>query len=455
MRIYNTATRKIEEFRPQSDEVKMYTCGPTVYSRAHIGNLLAYVYWDLLERVLKENHYKVKRVMNITDVGHLSSDRDEGEDKMEKGARKHGKTVFEVAEEYTQAFLADMRALNWLEPTRIMKATDCIEESLELVQRLIDKGVTYETTDGIYFDTSQFASYADFAQLDLAHLKAGARVAFNKEKRNVSDFAIWKWVLAGQNHAMQWEFQGKMGYPGWHLECATIIHKTLGQPIDIHTGGIDHIPIHHTNEIAEAEVAYGKKLANYWLHCNHLRSEGRKLSKSLGNGYTLSDLAEKGFTAMDFRMWSLMGHYQAERNFSLVNLQSAHERLKNYQNWAVLRFQEAVAPQAALDEVKSRIMACLNENLNTAAALSVLDEALKILVPTTEFIKFLDRIFGLRLMDLKDIAPHLKTKIVLREQAKLSKDYAYADQLRSEIEALAEGKIKLLDTKTKTIWTIA
>ena len=250
LKIYNTASRKIENFKPISDVVKIYTCGPTVYSEAHIGNLTAYIYWDLLVRCLRANNYKVKRVLNLTDVGHLVSDADEGQDKLEKGAEREGKTVWEVAEIYIDKFKEDYKALELVEPDVWARATDYIDEDMNAVDSMTKNGFTYETKDGVYFDTSKYEQYANFAKLDLEGLQAGARVGFSDEKKNVSDFAVWKFIKPGEKHAMRWDYLGRPGYPGWHLECATIIHKELGEPIDIHTGGIDHIPIHHTNEIA-------------------------------------------------------------------------------------------------------------------------------------------------------------------------------------------------------------
>lgn len=453
MRFYNTSSREVEDFTPiNGREVTIYTCGPTVYSYAHIGNLLSYVYWDLLVRVLEQEGYKVNRVMNVTDVGHLTSDGDMGEDKLEKGAKRTGLTVWEVAEKYTDAFLSDMERINWLKPNKVVKATDCIKEDMELVQRLIDKGYTYETSDGIYFDTSKFPTYADFARLDLDNLQAGARVEFNDEKRNVSDFAVWKWVREGEDHAMQWEFLGRAGYPGWHLECAAIIHHTLGQPIDIHTGGVDHIPVHHTNEIAEAEAAFGEPLAKTWLHCNHVTSEGLKISKSLGNGYLLSELEERGFTPLDFRMWALQGSYRAERNFSFEDLAAAKSRLKNYKNWAILRYQNEVRERSGLEELKRRMMECLADNLNSAGALAELDKASRVLVPDDEFVDFLDKIFGLKLGEVEDIDEDMKLKIAEREMAKTAKDYVRADEIRDELK---EKGIKIEDGPEGATWQLA
>ena len=448
MKLYNTLTRKVEEFTPQDTErVKMYTCGPTVYSFAHIGNFTAYIYWDLLVRTIRLNGWKEDRVLNITDVGHLASDADDGEDKMEKGARREGKTVWQIAEMYMNDYLANFRALNLIEPTQICRATDFIEEDIALVDALDKKGFVYETSDGLYYDTSKFASYADFAHLDLENLKAGARVEFNNEKRNASDFALWKWVREGEDHAMQWEYRGRAGYPGWHIECAAIIHEKLGETIDIHTGGIDHIPVHHTNEIAELEGAYDKQMSRFWVHNNFITIDGEKISKSLGNVYMFSDLIAKGFSHLDYKMWVLQGHFQSERNFSFSDLAAARQRLTNYRNFAALRWQK---PATDMSEVRAAILEQLNNNLNSAGALAELDKAIKNNVPSNEFIEFLDEAFGLKLAEsTPDISDELKAKNAERKQAKTERDFAKSDALRDEI---AEAGIKLLDGANEMLW---
>ena len=448
MKLYNTLTRKVEEFTPQNTErVKMYTCGPTVYSFAHIGNFTAYIYWDLLVRTIRLNGWKEDRVLNITDVGHLASDADDGEDKMEKGARREGKTVWQIAEMYMNDYLANFRALNLIEPTQICRATDFIEEDIALVDALDKKGFVYETSDGLYYDTSKFASYADFAHLDLENLKAGARVEFNNEKHNASDFALWKWVREGEGHAMQWEYRGRAGYPGWHIECAAIIHEKLGETIDIHTGGIDHIPVHHTNEIAELEGAYDKQMSRFWVHNNFITIDGEKISKSLGNVYMFSDLIAKGFSHLDYKMWVLQGHFQSERNFSFSDLAAARQRLTNYRNFAALRWQK---PATDMSEARAAILEQLNNNLNSAGALAELDKAIKNNVPSNEFIEFLDDAFGLKLAEsTPDISDELKAKIAERKQAKTERDFAKSDALRDEI---AEAGIKLLDGANEMLW---
>ncbi len=449
MKLYNTLTRKIEEFQPiNPKQVKVYTCGPTVYSFAHIGNFTSYVYWDLLVRTLTANGYKVDRALNITDVGHLTSDADEGEDKMEKGAKREGKTVWQVAEKYMNDFLENYRALNLVEPKYICRATDFIEQDKAIVDVLDKKGYLYDTTDGLYFDTSKFPTYADFAHLDLKNLRAGARVEFSDEKRNPSDFAVWKWIREGEDHAMKWEYRGRMGYPGWHLECATIIHEKLEETIDIHCGGIDHIPVHHTNEIAELESAYGKKMSNYWLHNNFITIENEKISKSLGNVYMFNDLAEKGYTHMDYKMWVLQGHFQSERNFSFDDLAAAKQRLLNYRNFAALRWQSEKL--SGFEEARERIITQLSNNLNSAGALAELDAVVNAGAPTEDFVKFIDDVFGLKILDTApDITKELKTKIEKRIEAKKKRDFASADKLRDEI--MASGLV-LLDGANGTTW---
>ena len=279
LKLYNTASRKIEKFKPQDKIVKIYTCGPTVYGFQHIGNYASYIYWDLLIRVLKADGYKVKRVLNFTDVGHLTSDADSGEDKLEKGAAREGKSVYEIAKFYGNDFMRNFNALNLIEPEVIAHATDYVKDDMKAVDKMTANGFTYKTSDGIYYDTGKFNQYADFAKLDLKGLQAGARVDFSSEKHLPSDFAVWKFIKPDEKHAMRWEYLGKPGYPGWHLECSTIIERELGAPIDIHTGGIDHIPVHHTNEIAQTYAMTGRELARYWLHCNFITIDGEKISK--------------------------------------------------------------------------------------------------------------------------------------------------------------------------------
>lgn len=442
MKLYNTLTRKLENFKPAGEVVKIYTCGPTVYNTPHIGNYAAYAYWDLLVRCLKLDGYKVRRVLNLTDVGHLTSDGDEGEDKLEKGARLSGKTPFEVAEYYAKVYLDDYAKMDFLPADVIARATDYIKEDMEAVDLMSEHGFTYETRDGVYFDTSKFAEYADFARLDLEGLKAGARVGFSAEKRNVSDFAVWKFIQPGEKHAMRWDFLGRPGYPGWHLECATIIHKELGEPIDIHTGGIDHIPIHHTNEIAETYAAYGTKLARFWLHCDFITIDGQKISKSLGNTYSLEDLESRGFSAMDFKMWLLSGHYQGTRNFTFESLEAAHNRRQNWRERIAECYQKTVETSGTFEA----ILESVNNNLNSAEACAIIDNS----ALSLEDWKNVDALFGLRLIeDTPDVPSDIYDLIRKRDTARTQKDFATSDKIRDE---LMSRNIVLKDSSDGAIW---
>lgn len=447
LKLYNTLTRKVEAFHPQNpNAVKIYTCGPTVYSTPHVGNLAAYVYWDLLIRVLKSNGYTPKRVLNLTDVGHLVSDGDDGEDKLEKGARKTGKTVWEVADYYINEFKADFKALNLVEPDKWARATDYIDQDKVIVDLLTQKGYTYETRDGIYFDTSKFPRYADFARLDLEHLQAGARVELSKEKRNPSDFAIWKFIQPNEKHAMRWDYLGHPGYPGWHLECSTIIHDILGEPIDIHTGGIDHIPVHHTNEIAQSEAAFDCELSRFWLHCNHLTSEGNKISKSLNNGYSIKDLKEKGYDPLDFKMWVLQGHYQSERDFSLKSLESARKRRLAWRNQIALLYQQDKQYKEETSSNLEEVFIAINDNLNSPEAFAKIDQ----LTIDLNGWKTIDGLFGLKLLETAPRLSKEQSKILEeRRMARLNKDYVRSDQLRDE---LVKMNLAILDTEKGQVW---
>ena len=443
MKLYNTASKEIEEFKPIEEVVRIYTCGPTVYNFQHIGNYASYIYWDLLVRTLKANGYRVKRVLNLTDVGHLTSDGDEGEDKLEKGAAREGKSVYEIADMYSNDFLKNFRSLHLTEPDVIAKATDYIDADMKAVDKMTENGFTYETEDGIYFDTSKFDGYADFARLDLKGLQAGARVGFNDEKRNVSDFAVWKFIKPGEKHAMRWDYLGRPGYPGWHLECSTIIHEELGEPIDIHTGGIDHIPIHHTNEIAQSFALSGKPLANVWLHANFITIDGEKISKSLGNVYLLTDLDERGFKPLDYKMWVLQGHYQGTRNFTFESLEAAKQRRLNWRNRIALCYQKDVKSD---DEIYEKVLNAVNENLNSAEAFAIIDSAT---IGLDDW-KKIDELFGLDLIEgTKNIDDNTRELIKKRDEARANKDWATSDEMRDE---LAKKNIAVKDTPDGSIW---
>jgi cysteinyl-tRNA synthetase len=490
LKLHNTLTGTLDEFVSlQPNVVKLYTCGPTVYDYLHVGNWSAYIYWDVLVRTLIANDYSVERVLNITDVGHLVSDADEGEDKLEKGAKREGKTAWEVADFYSQNFLKGIERLGLIIPEHIAKATEFIPQQLELVHALKNKGYTYQIDDGIYFDTSKFPTYADFAHLDLAALQAGARVVFNPQKRNHSDFALWKFTLAGEKRDMEWETPADvleqevdalstlvphMGFPGWHLECSAIAMSILGETIDIHTGGIDHIPVHHTNEIAQSEAATGKRFSNFWLHNNHLKVDGTKISKSLGNGYTLDDLEKKGFSAQDYRLFVLQSHYRTEGNFTFANLTAAKNRLHNWRNIAALRHQihdtlrdddeKGTDDKAvSLYATSQAVVEALSNDLNTPEALMIIDEAFSRLASAKlesihrhaliELLDTIDTTLGLQLLGSSpDISDDAKRIIIQRVHARANKDWSQSDTLRDEL--LGQG-IVIRDTLTGSVWEYA
>ncbi|MDB5168300.1 MAG: cysS [Candidatus Saccharibacteria bacterium] len=484
LQLHNTLTKKLETFTPQREgKVSLYTCGPTVYNYLHVGNWAAYIYWDILVRTLLANGYDVERVMNITDVGHLTSDADDGEDKLEKGARREGKTAWQVAEMYSEDFLAGMEKLGLLLPEHITRATEFIPQQLELVRILKEKGVTYQINDGIYFDTSKFPSYADFAGLDLAAQKAGARVEFNTDKRNPSDFALWKFTPANEKRDMEWETPDDllelpqpddsdekiMGFPGWHLECSAMSMSILGPTLDIHTGGIDHIPVHHTNEIAQSESASGQQFSRYWLHNNHLKSDGTKISKSLGNGYTLQDLAERDYSPLDYRLFVLQSQYSSESNFTFDNLSAAKNRRYHWRNIAALRHQthdtltDDSDKAITLLATSQAIVEALNNNLNTPEALRIVDQAFSKFDGKSlgdihqhglvRVLETIDEILGLQLIGTTpDIDDETKQLIIKRQRARDDKKWKESDQIRDQIAAMG---IVVKDTNGGTIWEYA
>ncbi len=474
LQLHNTLTKQVEPFIPlRENKVALYTCGPTVYNYLTVGNWLGYIMWDVLVRTLIANGYEVERVMNITDVGHLVSDADDGEDKLEKGAKREGKTAWEVAEFYGNDFLDGMKKLNLIMPQHITKATEYIPQQLDLVRTLKEKGFTYQIDDGIYFDTSKFSTYADFADLNLAAQRAGARVEYNVEKRNASDFALWKFTPSNEKRDMEWQTPSDLtdenterpGFPGWHLECSAMAMSILGNTLDIHAGGIDHIPVHHTNEIAQSESASGEQFSRFWVHNNHLKSNGTKISKSLGNGYTLQDLDEKGYTPLDYRMFVLQGHYRNEGNFTFENLDAARNRLAHWKAIAALRHQtyDDLKDNNEMDPSPAAIGAireALSDDLNTAEAFRIIDETFtyveahgieKINHHTlTEFIEAIDEMLGLQLIETTpDITDEQKGSILSRQRARDDKEWARSDELRDAL--LSEG-IVVKDTPKGTIW---
>ena len=463
MRLYNTFSRQIEELKPLNTPiVNIYTCGPTVYDYPHVGNWFTYIREDILIRTLKANGLQPKWVMNITDVGHLVSDADEGEDKLEKGARREGKTAWEVAQFYTDYFVNGLDRLNILKPDVLPKATDHIAEQIELIKKLEKKGFTYTISDGVYYDTSKFSKYSEFARLDIDEQQAGARVEVNPEKRNVTDFALWKFSPTDHKRDMEWDSPWGNGFPGWHIECSAMSMKYLGETLDIHAGGIDHVPVHHTNEIAQSEAATDKPFANYWMHSNHITIEGEKIAKSLGNGITLEDIEAKGISLEAFRLHVLESHYRSQSKFSWESLESAQNRLKGYQEAAALIWQGQDQPSqgtVSFTNTTQELTNYLQNDLNTALALADLSGFLDVLkghllsktdVPAFKgFLKTVDELFGLRLSDIKDIDTHQKQLIEERDTARKNQDWAKSDELRVK---LVEQGIGLRDTPHGSIW---
>lgn len=469
MKLYNTLSRQLESFTPLDPKmVKIYSCGPTVYDYQQIGNYTAYIYWDILVRVLKSNGHNLKRIMNITDVGHLVSDADEGDDKLEKGAKREGRTAREVADFYTEDFLATMRKLELVPPDYYAKATDYIAEQLAIVKILIDKGFAYKTEAAIYFDISKLDDYGKLALQDLAQKEIGARrdVITDNNKRNPQDFALWFFTLGRfAEHEMRWDSEYGEGFPGWHLECSAIIHTALGDPIDIHTGGIEHIGTHHTNEIAQTEAAFGHPLAKYWLHNNHLMIDGRKISKSDGNAITFKQLEDKGYSPFDFKLLVLQSHYHSESNFTWEVLTAAQNRLKGYRAMAALQWQlhegEGIGV-AAFKKASQTILGYLEDDLNTPLGLTELSnfsDAVQAKLPSRgdkdafkDFLTWLDELLGLNLSSEPDIKESQKHLIAQREIARQTSNWQKADEIRDK---LSEDGLELRDISERTIWSRA
>jgi len=455
--LYNTLTRKKEIFKPIEDKkAKIYSCGPTVYYYAHIGNLRAYLFMDTLRRVLKYNGYELKHAMNITDVGHLVSDADEGEDKMLKAARRENKDPYEIANFYTEKFLSDIESLNIDRPEIICKATEHIKEMEQYVQQIIKNGYTYETQNTIYFDTAKLEKYGVLSNIKIEEQKAGARVDFDTEKKNTTDFALW--IKAPENHLMKWDtFWGRC-YPGWHIECSAMSRKYLGENFDIHTGGIDHIPIHHENEIAQSKGATGKVPSNYWMHCEFLLVNGGKMSKSLNNLYTLKDLEEKGFSPLDYRMFNFSSHYRNKINFTFEAMESAKSALKRLKEGYKLHEEgNNKIEEETLKDYEQRFLQAINDDLNMPVAMSIVWEVIK--NPTkskqlAELLKKFDLVLGLKI-DEKEKQEELPEEILnLIEQRKIAranKEWAKSDELRDLIiskgYSIKDGKDGMLVEK--------
>ena len=444
LKLYNTLTRKKEEFVPlKKGTVKMYSCGPTVYNYAHIGNMRAYIFMDTLRKVLKYNGYKVKHVMNITDVGHLVSDADEGEDKMAKTARIENRSVYEIAKEYTDAFMKDIKALNIDTPEHIAKATEHIREMEIYVNDIVKNGYAYETSKGVYFDTSKLPNYGKMlSNNNIDDLKAGARVEVDTEKRNPQDFALW--IKAPKEHIMKWNSKWGLCYPGWHIECSAMSRKYLGDKFDIHTGGVDHIPIHHENEIAQSIGATGHNLANYWMHVEFLLIDGGKMSKSLGNVYTLNDLKAKGIDALSYRYFTYSSHYRNKLNFTWDAIKSAKNSLNKLRDMIALhKGVNKKIDKNIISKYEEQFLDAINDDMNMPVAISIVWEIAKEKEKSNDFyeiIKKFDSVLSLDLdkNDKEDINIPEDIKLILNERkdARKNKNFAKSDELRDKLKEL-------------------
>lgn len=466
LRIYNTLTRKVELFVPNEDgKVGMYTCGPTVYHFAHIGNLRSYLMEDILEKTLRYLGYDVKRVMNITDVGHLSSDADTGEDKMVKGAKREHKTVMEIARFYTDAFFEDCRKLCIKRPDVVEPATNCIAEFIHMVEVLLEKGYAYVSGENVYFDTSKLKEYYVLTNHSEEELLEGVRddVEVDTNKKNKNDFVLWFTKSKFEDQALKWDSPWGVGYPGWHIECSGISIKHLGERMDIHCGGVDNIFPHHTNEIAQSEAYLGHKWCNYWMHVHHLNDKAGKMSKSKGEFLTVSLLESKGYDPMVYRMFCLQSHYRKPLEFSyevMDQVASAYAKLKK--RIAALSVDGAVDKEA-FAEYRRRFEDALCSDLNTSSAITVLYDMLK--AETGDATKralaeSFDEVLSLRLLEApeqektaadEELTAWIEERLAKRKEAKKNKDFAQADAIRAE---LLEKGVQIKDTREGTVWEL-
>ena len=478
MYLYNSASHKKEEFVPNHpDIVKMYTCGPTVYHFAHIGNLRSYIMEDVLEKYLRYQGYNVKRVMNITDVGHLSSDADTGEDKMLKGAKREHKTVMEIAQYYTDAFFSDCKKLNIKRPDVVEPATNCIAEYIEIVSKLLEKGFAYEAGGNVYFDTSKLDQYYVFNDHDEEDLAVGVREGVEEDtsKRNKNDFVLWFTKSKFEDQALKWDSPWGVGYPGWHIECSGISMKHLGEDLDLHCGGIDNAFPHHTNEIAQSEAYLGHHWCNYWFHVHHLNTNTGKMSKSKGEFLTVSLLEEKGYDPLTYRLFCLQSHYRRSLVFSWENLDNAvttYQKLIN--KIAALDDSDKTVDQAQFDALKEKFNNALSNDLNTSLAITAVYDVLK--AKTNDGTKLallgdFDKVLGLDLLEKAaakraeqaktktattggytiqgEGAPAIDALVLQRAEAKKAKNFAEADRIRDELKA--QG-IEIIDVPGGAQW---
>lgn len=463
--LYNTMTRNKEEFIPANkNKVGMYTCGPTVYNYAHIGNLRTYIFEDALKKSLEYVGYKVKHVMNVTDVGHLQSDGDEGEDKMALGASREHKTVWEIAKFYEDAFFEDCKKLNVKKPTVVCRATEHIEDMIKFVQKLEERGYTYESNGNVYFEIDKFEDYTKLANLSIDELEAGSRIEIDPNKKNPLDFVLWFTNSKFSNQIMQWDSPWGRGFPGWHLECSTMSIKYLGENIDIHCGGIDHIPVHHTNEIAQSEAALGHKWVNYWVHGEFLVLDGGKMSKSSGDFLTVSKLEEEGFSPLDYRYFCLQSKYRKQLVFSFESLkdaQNGYKALKKKIGTILTNIDETNnINKELISGYQEKFKTQISDDLNIANAFTVLNEVIKDGELNNKEKAFLieefDKVFSLNLMTIEKEAIEVDEKLINhlieeRNIARKEKNYKRSDKIRAQ---LLEMNIEVLDSKEGTSWRV-
>jgi cysteinyl-tRNA synthetase len=463
--IYNTMTRNKDEFVPYKEgKVGMYTCGPTVYNYAHIGNLRTYIFEDVLKKSLEYVNYKVKHVMNVTDVGHLQSDGDEGEDKMALGASREHKTVWEIAKFYEEAFFEDCAKLNIKRPTIVCRATDHIQDMIDFIKILEEKGYTYVSNGNVYFEIEKFENYTKLANINMDELEAGSRIEIDPNKKNPLDFVLWFTNSKFSNQIMQWESPWGKGFPGWHLECSAMSFKYIGEYLDIHCGGVDHIAIHHTNEIAQSEGVLGHKWVNYWMHGEFLVLDNGKMSKSTGDFLTVSRLEEEGYSPLDYRYFCLQSKYRKQLLFSFENLNDAKNGYKKLKERIAIVLTSVdkndVINSENIATYKEKFVSFISDDLNIANAFTVLFDVLKDAQLNSKekaiLIEDFDKVFSLDLMTTQngatDVDEELINNLIIeRAEARSSKNWARADEIRNEFIAM---NIELLDTKEGTTWKV-
>ncbi len=466
MKLFNTLTRNVEEFKPNVEgKVNMYTCGPTVYHFAHIGNLRSYIMEDVLEKTLRYAGYDVKRVMNITDVGHLSSDADTGEDKMLKGAKRENKTVMDIAKFYTDAFFADCAKLNIKTPDVVEPATNCIDSFIEMIEKLLEKGYAYQAGENIYFDTSKLQNYYVFGNQNEEELMVGVRddVTEDTNKKNKNDFVLWFTKSKFEDQALKWDSPWGVGYPGWHIECSCISMKHLGEYMDIHCGGIDNMFPHHTNEIAQSEAYLGHKWCNYWFHVHHLNDQTGKMSKSKGEFLTVSLIESKGYNPLAYRLFCLQSHYRKPLVFSYDALDQATGTYNKLKNRIAALSKESVADESAVAEYKTKFVEAVGNDVNTSMGITLLYDVLKAeLSDATKraIIGSYDEVLSLDLLKEEvaaepavdaELEAYVLEKIEERKAAKKEKNFELADAIRAE---LLEKGVEIKDTREGVVWKL-